>query len=104
MEPPNKGHVGANINSAVVRLSSSRVSKCIRETNFWDLETVSFVERSIVYTVSLSRRVHYWFHGTFDLSPRKLSLMMPVGGIMHPHPVNVLTHLEKSTCDSSYGV
>ena len=43
MEPPNEGHLGDNINSAVVsfveRLSSFRGSRTTsRETNFWDLD------------------------------------------------------------------
>ena len=41
VEPPNKGHVGGNINSAVLtfleRLSFSRRFKMYREANFWDL-------------------------------------------------------------------
>ena len=40
VEPPNKGHFGDNINSAVVsfveRLSSSRRFKNYREKKFWD--------------------------------------------------------------------
>ena len=42
VEPPNKGHFGDNINSAVVsfveRLSSLRRFKMYWETNFWDLD------------------------------------------------------------------
>ena len=47
VEPPNKGHVGDNINSAVVsfveRLSSFGGSKCIRT-----IGKQIFVERSII--------------------------------------------------------
>ena len=65
-EPPNKGHVRDNINSAVVsfveRLSSFGGSKCIRTTClgkqfFGTLNCVLY--REVYYTVSLSWRVHY---------------------------------------------
>ena len=54
VEPPNKGHFGDNINSAVVSFVETLFgnSKCIRtiyrETNFGTLPYVSFVERSII--------------------------------------------------------
>ena len=54
MEPPNKGHVGDNINSAVLffieRLSSFRGSKCTKAIGHVILRprTVSFVERFII--------------------------------------------------------
>ena len=54
VEPLNKGHVGDNINSAVLsfieRLSSFRGSKFTREWNFWDFEQCpfKFVERFII--------------------------------------------------------
>ena len=61
VEPPNKGHVGDNINSAVVslveRLSSFGGSKCIRTIRKQTLNCV--LCREVYYTVSLSRRVHY---------------------------------------------
>ena len=64
VEPPNKGHVGDNINSAVLsfieRLSSFRGSKCTKTMGrviFLDLEQCPC--REVYYTVSLFRRVHY---------------------------------------------
>ena len=54
MEPPNKGHVGDNINSVVLsfieRLSSFRGSKCTKTIAHAILgpQTVSFVERFII--------------------------------------------------------
>ena len=52
MEPPNKGHFGDNINSAVVsfveRLSSLRRFKMYWETNFLGPCPVSFVERFLI--------------------------------------------------------
>ena len=54
MKPPNKGHVGDNINSVVLffveRLSSFGGSKCIRfyKETFFGARPVSFVERSII--------------------------------------------------------
>ena len=63
MEPPNKGHVGDNINSDVLsfieRLSSLRGSKCTKNIGHVAIifGTLNGVLRS--YTVSLFRRVHY---------------------------------------------
>ena len=59
MEPPNKGHFGDNINSAVLsfveRLSSSRWFKNYMETNFWDLALCPLY-REVYYIVSLYLR------------------------------------------------
>ena len=74
VEPPNKGPVGDNINSAVVpfveKLSSSRRFKMYydyREANVWDLDLCPC--REVFYIVSLSRRVHYRrFHCIYNLS------------------------------------
>ena len=54
MEPPNKGHVGDNINSAVLsfieRLSSFRGSKCTKTIGhvIFGTSTASFVQRFII--------------------------------------------------------
>ena len=55
VEPPNKGHIGDNINSAVVsfveKLSSFGGSKCIRTIGkqvFGTLNCVLCIERSII--------------------------------------------------------
>ena len=63
---PNKGHVGDNINSAVLsfvdRLSSFGGSKCIIATCIGRtmFGTLAYVFcKEVYYTVSLSRRVHY---------------------------------------------
>ena len=70
VEPPNKEHVGDNINSAVLsfieRLSSFRGSKCtntIGHCNFGTSNSVLY--REVYYTVSPFQRVHYRrFHCT----------------------------------------
>ena len=65
VEPPNKGHFGDNINSAVVsfveRLSSFGGSNaCIRTIGKTVVGTLTCVLcREVYYTVSLSRSVHY---------------------------------------------
>ena len=64
VEPPNKGHVGDNINSAVLsfieRLSSFRGSKCTKTIGHVIFGTSNSVLcREVYYTVSLFRRVHY---------------------------------------------
>ena len=64
VEPPNKGHVGDNINSAVLsfieRLSSFRGSKCTKTIGHVIFGTSnSVLYREVYYTVSLFRRVHY---------------------------------------------
>ena len=54
VKPPNKGHIGDNINSAVLslieRLSSFRGSRCIKTIGhvILGLRAVSFVERFII--------------------------------------------------------
>ena len=52
MEPPNKGHVGDNINSAVLsfieRLSSYRGSECTKTIGHVIFGTSSSVERFII--------------------------------------------------------
>ena len=40
VEPPNKGHFGDNINSAVLSIVGSKCIKTYRETIFWDLACV----------------------------------------------------------------
>ena len=58
VEPPNKGHVGDNINSAVVSFLGG--SKCIRTIGKQIFGTLTCVLcREVYYVVSLSRRVHY---------------------------------------------
>ena len=61
VEPPNKGHVGDNINSAVLsfveRLSSSRRFRTMGKQIFGTLACV--LCREVYYIVSLSQRVHY---------------------------------------------
>ena len=63
VEPPNKGHVGDNINSEsavlsfIERLSSFRGTKPIGHVIFGTLNSV--LCREVYYTVSLFRRVHY---------------------------------------------
>ena len=61
VKPPNKGHVGDNINSAVLsfieRLSSFRGSKCTKTIGHVIFGSV--LCREVYYTVSLFRRVHY---------------------------------------------
>ena len=62
VEPPNNGHFGDNINSAVVsfveRLSSRRRFKMsIGKQIFGSLTCV--LRREVYYTVFLRRRVHY---------------------------------------------
>ena len=88
VEPPNKGHVGDNINSAVVffveRLSSFGDLKCIRSIgkhSFWTLNCV--LCREVYYTVSLSRRVHYrCIHAPIDCSHSTLyNIAGNVGGL-----------------------
>ena len=64
VEPPNKGQVGDNINSAVLsfieRLSSFRGSKCTKTIGHVIFGTSNSVLcREAYYTVSLFRRVHY---------------------------------------------
>ena len=64
MEPPNKGHFGDNINSAVLsfveRFPSSRRFRSIRTIGKQIFGTLNCVLcREVYYTVSLSRRVHY---------------------------------------------
>ena len=64
VEPPNKGHVGDNINSAVLsfieRLSSFRGSKCTKTIGHVIFGTSNSVLcREVYYTLSLFRRVHY---------------------------------------------
>ena len=64
VEPPNKGHVGDNINSAVLsfieRLSFFRCSKCTKTIGHVIFGTSNRVlYREVYYTVSLFRRVHY---------------------------------------------
>ena len=64
VEPPNKGHVGDNINSAVLsfieRLSSFRGSKCTKTIGNVIVVTSNSVPvcREVYYTVSLFRRFH----------------------------------------------
>ena len=63
VEPPNKGHIGDNINSTVLsfveRLSSLRGSKCIRAIGSTIFGTSTRVLcREVFYTVPLHRRVH----------------------------------------------
>ena len=62
VEPPNKGHIGDNINSAVLsfieRLSYFRGSKTIGHVIFGTSNSV--LCREVYYTMSLFRRVHYW--------------------------------------------
>ena len=73
MEPLNKGHVGDNINSAVLsfieRLSSFKGSKCTKTIGHVIFGTSNRVLCREVYytvTVSLFRRVHYQrFHCIF---------------------------------------
>ena len=73
MVPPNKGHVGDNINSAVLsfieRLSSFQGSQCIKTIGNVILgpRAVSFVERSIIFRWVHYRRFHCTccFHGNF---------------------------------------
>ena len=68
MEPPNKGHLGDNINSAdvpfVERLSSLRRFKMYwdyREANFWDLELCPlYIERSIILCPYLGGSTVYY--------------------------------------------
>ena len=68
VKPPNKGHVGDDINSAVLsfieRLSSFRGSQCIKTIGHVIFGTLNSVLcREVYYTVSLFQRVHYWrFH------------------------------------------
>ena len=67
VEPPNKGHVGNNINSEsavlsfIEKLSSFRGSKCTksirRACNCGTSNSV--LCREVYYAVSLFRRVHY---------------------------------------------
>ena len=64
MEPPNKGHIGDNINSAVLsfieRLSSFRDSKCTKTIGHVIFGTSNSVLcGEVYYTVSLFQRVHY---------------------------------------------
>ena len=62
MEPPNKGHVGDNINSAVVSFVEKLLggSKCIRSIGKQIFGTSACVlGREVYYIVSLSRRVPY---------------------------------------------
>ena len=64
VEPPNKGHVGDNINSAVLsfieRLSSFRGSKSTKTIGHVIFGTsYSVLCREVYYTVSLFRRIHY---------------------------------------------
>ena len=64
MEPPNKGHVGGNIDSAILsfieRLFSFRGSKCTKIIGHVIFGTSNSVLcREVYYTVSLFRRVHY---------------------------------------------
>ena len=63
IKPLNKGHVGDNINSAVLsfveRLSSFGGSKCIRAIGRTMFGTSAYVLcREVYYTVFLSQRVH----------------------------------------------
>ena len=63
MEPPNKGHFGDNINSAVLsfieRLSSFRGSKCTKTIGNVIFGTSnSILCREVDYIVSLFQRVH----------------------------------------------
>ena len=73
VEPPNKGHVGDNINSAVLsfieRLSSFRGSQMsYRENNFGTSNSV--LCREVYYIVSLFWRVHYQrLHCIYTHSP-----------------------------------
>ena len=65
VEPPNKGHVGDNINLAVLsfsieRLFSFRGSKCTKTIGHIIFGTSNSVLcREVYYTVSLFWRVHY---------------------------------------------
>ena len=51
----NKGHVGDNINSAISSFTCERLSSVevlvnvlkLKESNFWDLKQMSFIERFI---------------------------------------------------------
>ena len=75
MEPPNKGHIRDNTNSAVVSfvelLSSFGGLKCITTIGKHIFGTfTSVLYREVYYIVSLSRRVHYrrfHYHGLIIL-------------------------------------
>ena len=75
VKPPNKGHIGDNINSAVLffieRLSSPRGSKYTKTIGYVIFGTSnSALCREVYYTVSLFRRVHYRrFHCTCIVLP-----------------------------------
>ena len=97
VEPPNKGHVGDNINSAVLsfveRLSSFGGSKCIRAIGKTIFGTSTCVLcREVYYIVSLSRRVHYQkFHcnlevmsSVYDLSSTVHLVTLPAILFMFP--------------------
>ena len=63
VEPPNKGHIGDDINSAVLsfieRLSSFRGSKCAKSIGHVIFGTSNSVLcREVYYTVSLFWRIH----------------------------------------------
>ena len=65
VKPPNKEHLGNNINSTVVsiveRLSFLGCSKCIKTLGKQIIREVeSVLCREVYYIMSLSRRVHYW--------------------------------------------
>ena len=100
MEPPNKGHIGDNINSAVLsfieRLSSFRGSKCTKTIGHVIFGTSNSVFcREVYYTVSLFWRVHYRrFHCTHtcSLSPLSESLSN-----IHVHTLCLHTPLTLAT-------
>ena len=66
VKPPNKGHIGNNINSEVVsfveRLFSGEGSKCIRTVGNQFFGTLTFVLcGEVYYTVTLFQRAHYLY-------------------------------------------
>ena len=105
VEPPNKGHVRDNINSAVLsfieRLSSFRGSQCpIGKIIFGTSNSVHC--REVYYTVSLFRRVHYRrFHCIYTHSPCTC-VHVHIHACIHIY--NVYVHIHACTCSHIYNV
>ena len=92
VEPPNKVHVGDNVNSLVLsfveKLSSSRRFKTMERLNIWDLKQCPC--RVVYYTLSLSWRVHYRrFHCTDNIPIH--AWHSPLSGIVYACPPILLT-------------